>query len=85
MSEHVAGSLVALATVGGCSTRILWSRTNSRGFSQITICEIYEINGQEDSVAFLVLLRHGKSQWNLENRFPGWVDVPLTTDVIHTP
>lgn len=26
----------------------------------------------------LVLLRHGESQWNLENRFTGWVDVPLT-------
>ena len=26
----------------------------------------------------LVLLRHGQSQWNLENRFTGWVDVNLT-------
>jgi 2,3-bisphosphoglycerate-dependent phosphoglycerate mutase len=25
----------------------------------------------------LVLLRHGESQWNKENRFTGWVDVPL--------
>jgi 2,3-bisphosphoglycerate-dependent phosphoglycerate mutase len=29
-------------------------------------------------MALLVLLRHGESQWNLENRFTGWVDVPLT-------
>lgn len=29
-------------------------------------------------MATLVLLRHGQSQWNLENRFTGWVDVPLT-------
>jgi 2,3-bisphosphoglycerate-dependent phosphoglycerate mutase len=29
-------------------------------------------------VALLVLVRHGESQWNLENRFTGWVDVPLT-------
>ena len=28
----------------------------------------------------LVLLRHGQSQWNLENRFTGWVDVNLTTE-----
>jgi len=26
----------------------------------------------------LVLLRHGESSWNLENRFTGWTDVPLT-------
>jgi 2,3-bisphosphoglycerate-dependent phosphoglycerate mutase len=26
----------------------------------------------------LVLLRHGQSQWNLDNRFTGWVDVPLS-------
>ena len=27
----------------------------------------------------LILLRHGQSQWNLENRFTGWVDVPLSS------
>lgn len=26
----------------------------------------------------LVIIRHGQSQWNLENRFTGWVDVPLS-------
>ena len=26
----------------------------------------------------LVLVRHGQSQWNLENRFTGWMDVDLT-------
>jgi 2,3-bisphosphoglycerate-dependent phosphoglycerate mutase len=29
-------------------------------------------------VPTLALVRHGQSQWNLENRFTGWVDVPLT-------
>ena len=28
----------------------------------------------------LALLRHGQSQWNLENRFTGWVDVDLTPE-----
>ena len=28
----------------------------------------------------LVLVRHGQSQWNLENRFTGWVDVGLTAE-----
>ena len=26
----------------------------------------------------LILVRHGQSQWNLEKRFTGWVDVDLT-------
>ena len=26
----------------------------------------------------LVLLRHGESEWNLENRFTGWTDVDLS-------
>ena len=26
----------------------------------------------------LILVRHGQSEWNLENRFTGWVDVDLT-------
>lgn len=30
----------------------------------------------------LILLRHGESQWNLENRFTGWVDVPLSENGI---
>jgi 2,3-bisphosphoglycerate-dependent phosphoglycerate mutase len=29
-------------------------------------------------MAHLVLVRHGQSLWNLQNRFTGWVDVPLT-------
>ncbi len=28
----------------------------------------------------VVLLRHGMSQWNKENRFTGWVDVPLSDE-----
>ena len=31
------------------------------------------------TVGTLVLLRHGQSQWNLENRFTGWWDVDLST------
>ena len=26
----------------------------------------------------LILVRHGQSIWNLENRFTGWVDVDIT-------
>tara|TARA_Y100001970_G_scaffold239316_1_gene301150 strand:- start:1475 stop:2218 length:744 start_codon:yes stop_codon:yes gene_type:complete len=31
----------------------------------------------------LILLRHGESQWNLENRFTGWKDVSLTENGIN--
>ena len=29
-------------------------------------------------MSFLILVRHGQSIWNLDNRFTGWVDVDLT-------
>lgn len=29
-------------------------------------------------MALLILLRHGESQWNKENRFTGWIDVDLS-------
>lgn len=31
-----------------------------------------------ETIGTLVLVRHGQSQWNLENRFTGWVDIALT-------
>jgi 2,3-bisphosphoglycerate-dependent phosphoglycerate mutase len=30
------------------------------------------------NLATMVLVRHGQSQWNLENRFTGWIDIPLS-------
>ncbi|MCX6718435.1 MAG: 2,3-diphosphoglycerate-dependent phosphoglycerate mutase [Candidatus Staskawiczbacteria bacterium] len=35
-------------------------------------------------MAKLFLLRHLKSQWNLENRFTGWTDVPLCEEGIES-
>ena len=29
-------------------------------------------------MSHLILVRHGQSEWNLQNRFTGWVDVDLT-------
>jgi 2,3-bisphosphoglycerate-dependent phosphoglycerate mutase len=33
---------------------------------------------EHSALPTLILLRHGQSQWNLEDRFTGWVDVDLT-------
>jgi 2,3-bisphosphoglycerate-dependent phosphoglycerate mutase len=39
----------------------------------------FEFNQREIFIlSKLVLIRHGQSQWNLENRFTGWVDIPLS-------
>lgn len=35
-------------------------------------------------MAKLFLLRHLKSQWNLENKFTGWTDVPLSQEGIES-
>ncbi len=35
-------------------------------------------NRTNEPMSTLLLLRHGQSQWNLDNRFTGWVDVDLT-------
>ena len=29
-------------------------------------------------MSYLILVRHGQSVWNLENKFTGWVDVDLS-------
>ena len=31
-------------------------------------------------MSHLILVRHGQSVWNLENRFTGWVDVELSAN-----
>ena len=35
-------------------------------------------------MAKLILLRHLKSQWNKENRFTGWIDIPLSEEGIES-
>ena len=35
-------------------------------------------NGGDSMTSTMVLLRHGESEWNLANRFTGWIDVDLS-------
>jgi len=49
-------------------------RYNAVRFERLEILKFI----QGEFMAYLILLRHGESQWNLENRFTGWVDVELS-------
>ena len=63
-------------------TRVAHSLLSPRN----TSCEAFErqsstienVDWEGNRVKTLVLLRHGESTWNQENRFTGWVDVGLT-------
>jgi hypothetical protein len=35
--------------------------------------------GSSPETVTLIIMRHGQSIWNAENRFTGWMDIPLTT------
>lgn len=36
------------------------------------------MNTPDQQTVPVVLIRHAQSQWNMENRFTGWADPPLT-------
>ena len=33
-----------------------------------------------EDLNYLILVRHGQSEWNLQKKFTGWVDVDLTPE-----
>jgi 2,3-bisphosphoglycerate-dependent phosphoglycerate mutase len=51
----------------------LLARLSVRAFSALFFTLLHR-----PSMYKLVLIRHGESTWNLENRFTGWTDVDLT-------
>jgi len=57
------------------ATRSVFS-TASRRFAVASKNNFAAIQAADKST--LVLVRHGESTWNLENKFTGWVDVPLS-------
>ncbi len=42
------------------------------------LIEICQNKKSKENMSQLILLRHGESQWNLENRFTGWTDIDLS-------
>ena len=58
--------------VSPCDSKRL--RENNTGPLRCQVIQSFSIT----RMSKLVLVRHGQSQWNLENRFTGWVDIPLT-------
>lgn len=63
--------VAALLCAAGSSALVAWL-AGEHGEANLRIPE------EAENAYTLVLLRHGESQWNLENKFTGWVDVDVT-------
>ena len=52
--------------------------SHANSFKIVKLTFLFSLFDIETLMFKLVLMRHGESQWNLENRFTGWTDVDLT-------
>lgn len=52
--------------------------SHANSFKIVRLTFLFSLFDIETLMFKLVLMRHGESQWNLENRFTGWTDVDLT-------
>ena len=64
--------------MGGFSVWMLMAGTSKRTIVAAFFGGGAIWSGYDDAMPVLVLLRHGQSAWNLQNRFTGWWDVGLT-------
>jgi Histidine phosphatase superfamily (branch 1) len=79
-------AIIAAAMAVGVSSIFLPSpimrrlSSNPRLSSHISLAIALQNQSPDESPIMpkLILLRHGQSQWNLENRFTGWWDVDVT-------
>lgn len=56
------------------ATRSAFTLTSRRFFNKKTVFPAFQTANKHT----LVLVRHGESTWNLENKFTGWYDCPLS-------
>ena len=71
--------MAALATIRrGLRFSSTSSKAGERNNLQQSLKTCGNLDRRISAAHTLVLMRHGQSTWNLENRFTGWVDVPLT-------
>lgn len=59
-----------------CECSIAWKGGGRLTDSSLVIVFVGDAN--EIAKYQIVLIRHGESQWNVDNRFTGWHDVPLS-------
>ena len=73
-----AAATTMTAALAGCSSLSQNATSNSGSASTPASSASAEPNGAAGGTMTLVIVKHGESEWNKENRFTGWTDVDLS-------
>ena len=76
LNAKAVAEAVSLTIGQYCGQQNQYDRCNDRGAPKLSHWSLYNTGGEH--MKKLVLLRHGESVWNMENRFTGWTDVDLS-------